>query len=66
MSHEITLAVTTIDIDRDPDNGLEAGYLMALATEKPEKSREFLELLFSKRAFSGNNLVKTGYTCKKY
>jgi hypothetical protein len=56
LSHEITLAVTTIDIDRDPDNGLEAGYLMALATEKPEKSREFLELLFSKRAFSGNNL----------
>lgn len=56
LSHEITLAVTTIDIDRDPDNGLEAGYLMALATKKPEKSREFLELLFSKRAFSGNNL----------
>jgi hypothetical protein len=46
MGDEITLAATTIDIDRDPDNGLQTGYLMALATTKPEKSREFLELLF--------------------
>ena len=56
LGDEITLAVTTIDIDRDPDNGLQTGYLMALATTKPEKSREFLELLFSNRAFSGTNL----------
>ncbi|MTJ14574.1 DUF3352 domain-containing protein [Anabaena sp. UHCC 0187] len=56
LSNEITLAVTTIDIDRDPENGLQTGYLMALATEQPEKSREFLELLFSKRAFAGTNL----------
>ena len=56
LGDEITLAATTIDIDRDPDNGLETGYLIALASTKPEKSREFLELLFSKRAFSGTNL----------
>jgi hypothetical protein len=56
LSDEITLAVTTIDIDRDPDNGLQTGYLMALATAKPQKSREFLELLFSNRAFSGTTL----------
>ena len=56
LGDEITLAATTIDIDRDPDNGLQTGYLMALATAKPEKSREFLELLFSNRAFSGANL----------
>jgi Protein of unknown function (DUF3352) len=56
LSDEITLAVTTIDIDRDPENGLQTGYLMALATDKPEKSREFLELLFSERAFTGANL----------
>jgi hypothetical protein len=56
LGDEITLAATTIDIDRDPDNGLQTGYLMALATTKPEKSREFLELLFSNRAFSGTNL----------
>ena len=56
LGDEITLAVTTIDIDRDPENGLQTGYLMALATAKPGKSRDFLELLFSKRAFSGTNL----------
>ena len=56
LSDEVTLAVTTIDIDRDPDNGLQTGYLMALATAKPQKSREFLELLFSNRAFSGTTL----------
>ncbi len=56
LGDEITLAATTIDIDRDPDNGLQTGYLMALASTTPEKSREFLELLFSQRAFSGTNL----------
>ena len=61
LSDEVTLAVTTIDIDRDPDNGLQTGYLMALATAKPQKSREFLELLFSNRAFSGANLEVERY-----
>ena len=56
LSDEITLAVTTIDIDRDPTNGLQTGYLMALKTAELEKSREFLELLFSERAFAGANL----------
>ena len=61
LNNEITLAVTTLDIDRDPDNGLQTGYLMALATKNPVKSREFLELLFSKRAFAGNNLESERY-----
>ncbi|MEI6444041.1 MAG: DUF3352 domain-containing protein [Nostocales cyanobacterium ELA583] len=61
LTDEITLAVTTIDIDRDPDNGLQTGYLMAIATAKPQKSREFLELLFSNRAFSGANLEVERY-----
>ncbi len=56
LGNEITLAINSIDIDRDPENGLQTGYLMALATAKPDKSREFLELLFSKRAFTGADL----------
>lgn len=56
LGKEITLAVTTLDIDRDPENGQQPGYLMALATEKPEKSREFVELLFSRRVLAGANL----------
>ncbi|MDZ8237900.1 MAG: DUF3352 domain-containing protein [Nostoc sp. ChiQUE01a] len=56
LGNEITLAITSLDIDRDPENGQQPGYLLALATQQPEKSREFVELLFSKRALAGANL----------
>ena len=61
LGDEITLAITTLDIDRDPENGQQPGYLMALATKQPEKSREFVELLFSKRALAGANLAVEQY-----
>ncbi|MDH6099549.1 DUF3352 domain-containing protein [Anabaenopsis sp. FSS-46] len=61
LGNEITLAVTTTDIDRDPENGQQPGYLMALATKKPETSREFLELLFSRRVLAGANLEVEKY-----
>ncbi|MBE9006790.1 DUF3352 domain-containing protein [Fortiea sp. LEGE XX443] len=61
LGNEITLAVTTTDIDRDPANGQQPGYLMALATDKQEKSREFVELLFSKRVLAGANLAVEEY-----
>jgi Protein of unknown function (DUF3352) len=61
LGNEITLAVTTLDIDRDSENGRQLGYLMALATTKPEKSREFVNLLFSKRALAGVNLTVEEY-----
>jgi len=56
LGNEITLAIATLDIDRDPENGQQPGYLLALATKQPEKTREFVELLFSKRALAGANL----------
>lgn len=56
LGNEITLAITTLDIDRELENGQQPGYLLALATKQPEKSREFVELLFSKRALAGANL----------
>lgn len=49
LGDEITLAVTAIDIDRNSENGQQPGYLMALATKDANKSREFLQLFFSKR-----------------
>ncbi|TVP63029.1 MAG: DUF3352 domain-containing protein [Nodularia sp. (in: Bacteria)] len=61
LGNEITLSVTTVDIDRDPENGKQPGYLMALATEKPEKSREFLDVLFSRRVLAGANLAVEQY-----
>ncbi len=61
LGEEITLAVTTPDIDRDDKNGLQPGYLMALATAQPEKSREFVDLLFSQRVLAGNQLAVEEY-----
>ncbi|GAB1544403.1 hypothetical protein NUACC21_70790 [Scytonema sp. NUACC21] len=61
LGNEITLAVTTLDLDRDSENGRQPGYLMALATQEPEKSREFVELLFSKRSLAGSNLAVEQY-----
>jgi hypothetical protein len=61
LGKEITLAVTSTDIDRDPENGEQPGYLMALATKKPEISREFVELLFSRRVLAGANLEVEKY-----
>ena len=61
LGDEITLAITTLDIDRDGENGQQLGYLLALATKQPEKSREFVELLFSKRALGGANLAVEQY-----
>lgn len=61
LANEITLAVTTPDIDHDTENGKQPGYLMALASQKPEKSSEFVNLLFSKRVLAGSTLATEEY-----
>jgi hypothetical protein len=61
LGNEITLAVTSLDVDREPENGKEPGYLMVLTTRQPEKSREFVNLLFSKRVLAGANLSVEQY-----
>lgn len=61
LGNEITLAVTSLDIDHDSENGQQPGYLIALSTTQPEKSREFVQLLFSKRALAGANLATEEY-----
>ncbi|MBW4633532.1 MAG: DUF3352 domain-containing protein [Iphinoe sp. HA4291-MV1] len=61
LGNEMTLAITSLDIDRDSENGQQPGYLIALATTQPEKSREFVKLLFSKRVLAGANLTTEQY-----
>lgn len=61
LGQEITLAVTTLDLDYDPANGQQPGYLAAIATQDPLKSREFLELFWQKRAIAGSDLVFEQY-----
>ncbi|MEO0844158.1 MAG: DUF3352 domain-containing protein, partial [Cyanobacteria bacterium J06643_5] len=61
LGSEITLAVATEDVDRDATNGNQPGYLTVITTKDVEKSREFIELLFSKRVLSGTSLVVEQY-----
>jgi hypothetical protein len=61
LGEELTLALTTLDIDRDPTNGSQPGYLLAIATKDPERSREFLELFWQKRAIAGADLTFEQY-----
>ncbi|MBE9014056.1 DUF3352 domain-containing protein, partial [Pseudanabaenaceae cyanobacterium LEGE 13415] len=61
LGDEITAAITSLDIDRDDTNGKEAGYLLALATKDTERSREFLQLFWQKRAIAGTDLVFDDY-----
>ncbi|MGL5924677.1 DUF3352 domain-containing protein [Chroococcidiopsis sp.] len=61
LGEEVTLALTSPDIDRDATNGNQPGYLMVLTSRNPPKSREFLQLLFSQRAIAGRDLVSETY-----
>ncbi|MBW4580551.1 MAG: DUF3352 domain-containing protein [Tildeniella nuda ZEHNDER 1965/U140] len=61
LGDEMTLAVTALDFDHDAANGQQPGYLAAIATHDPERSREFLELFWQKRAIAGSDLVFEQY-----
>ncbi len=61
VGEEITAAITSVDRDRDPSNGQQPGYLIAVATKDAQKSRDFVELLFAKKAIAGANLVIEEY-----
>ena len=49
LGDEITLAVISLDYDRNPNNSLQPGYLLAVTTNDAEKAREFLQLFYSKQ-----------------
>ena len=55
LGDEITLAVTSLDFDRDPETGVQPGYLLALTTKDPELAREFLQISFSEQAIAGSS-----------
>jgi hypothetical protein len=60
LGNEVTLAVTSLDLDRDAANGAQPGYLMALVTQDAARSREFLQLFWQKRAI-GQDLAFEQY-----
>ncbi len=61
LGDEITWALTTPDIDRNRENGVQPGYLLAVTTNDAERSRQFLELFWQKQTVAGANLVFEQY-----
>ncbi len=61
LGDEVTAAITALDVDRDGGNGEERGYLLALMTKDPQRSREFLQLFWQKRALAGTELKFEAY-----
>jgi len=61
LGDEVTLAISTLDIDRDLENGRQPGYLLVLSAKDPERAREFLQLYWQKRAIAGTDLVFEQY-----
>lgn len=61
LGEEVTLAVTHLDIDHNPDNGRQVGVLLVAALKNPELAREVLEVFWQKQAIAGSNLVFEPY-----
>ncbi|MEM9162297.1 MAG: DUF3352 domain-containing protein [Cyanobacteria bacterium P01_F01_bin.4] len=57
IGDEITFAVTDTDFDRDPTNGLQPGYMAAIAARDGDRAREFLELFWQRQALAGAKLA---------
>ncbi|MCU0516961.1 MAG: DUF3352 domain-containing protein [Oscillatoria sp. Prado101] len=61
LGEEITAACTSTDIDRNPENGMQPGYILALSTRDSSRSREFLQLFWGNKASAGKDLVFEPY-----
>jgi hypothetical protein len=61
LGSEVTVAVTTTDLDRDPTDGLQAGYLIALSTDKPDLAQKYLDKFWQKQTKTGSDLTFEQY-----
>ena len=62
LGNEITLAVTSLDYDRNRDNGTKPGYLLAVQAKDKELAKEYLQLSYSEEAIAGtSDLVLEDY-----
>lgn len=61
LGDELMVAITGQDFDRDSSNGQQPGYLLILTSRDGQKSREFLQLFWQKRAIGGTDLVFEQY-----
>jgi Protein of unknown function (DUF3352) len=61
IGDEISLAVTSLDYDRNSANGQQPGYLLIMRTKKAESSQEFLQLFWQKKAIPEQELIFDDY-----
>lgn len=61
VDDEITVAIMSPDFDRNSQNGLQPGYLLAVKTKDANRSRDFIELFWQKQASIGADLVFEQY-----
>ncbi len=61
LAEEMTVAVTSLDLDRDGSNGQQPGYLLVLTSKNAAQAREFLQLFWQKQAIAGVDLVFEQY-----
>ncbi len=52
LGNEISLAVTTLDVDRNPDNGIIPGYLLVVEARDKDLAKEFLQLAYTEQALN--------------
>ena len=50
LGDEITLAITSLDYDRNPNNGAQPGYILATETKNSQLAQESLRTLFAEQA----------------
>jgi len=61
IGNEITIAVTTPDLDYNPGNGQQPGYLMVVEARNGERARQFLEFYWQRQTIAGLNLQYQSY-----
>lgn len=50
LGNEVTFALTTPDVDRDPSNGAQPGYLWVLTADDPQLAQETVQGFWQRRA----------------
>ena len=61
LGDELTLAMTSLDVDRQIQNGAQRGYLLVASSKNGTKSREFLNLFWQKRATTSTDIATESY-----
>ncbi|TYQ23594.1 DUF3352 domain-containing protein [Pseudanabaena sp. UWO311] len=56
LDQEITLAVTDVDLDQQPANGLQTGYLLAFAAKDAELAKTSIDAFWQRLAVNGSDL----------